>query len=203
MRFTIRLVGLMTLALGFCATLAAQEVIDAPALPNELPPASAAIEQTAPSATESAADDTRWRYRQHDGRWWYWLPSNRWVVWIDGRWVDPPAESMTVGPMDVPQYQAAPQYVVPRATGRVLTPRPRSWYYTDRTYDGPYYYYDEFYSPYGGARPYPYYPTPRPYSRNVYGGYPYGYPNGYPYYGSGAGFSIGGGRGGVRIGVGF
>jgi hypothetical protein len=156
----------------------------------------------APSAAAPATDDTRWRYRQHDGRWWYWLPSNRWVVWIDGRWVDPPVESMTVGPMEVPQqYQAAPQYVVPRAG--VLTPRPRSRYYTDRTYDGPYYYYDEFYSPYGGARPYPYYPTPRPYSRNYYGGYPYGYGYGYPYYGSGAGISIGGGRSGVRIGIGF
>jgi hypothetical protein len=201
MQFTMRLVGLMTLALGCCSTLVAQEVIEAPGLPKELPPASVVIEEAAPSAATAPADDNRWRYRQHDGRWWYWLPSNRWVVWIDGRWVDPPVESMTVGPMDVPQYQAAPQYVVPR--GGVLTPLPRSRYYSGRTYDGPYYYYDEFYSPYGGARPYSYYPTPRPYSRNYYGGYPYGYPNGYPYYGSGAGFSIGGGRSGVRIGVGF
>jgi hypothetical protein len=203
MQFTLRIAGMLVCGLSLCATVKAQETADGPTLQQENPPAATVVEELPSNAAAPAGDDQRWRYRQHDGRWWYWLPSNRWVVWIDGRWVDPPVESMTVGPMDVPQYQAAPQYVVPRATGRVLTPRPRSWYYTDRTYDGPYYYYDEFYSPYGGARPYPYYPTPRPYSRNVYGGYPYGYPSGYPYYGSGAGFSIGGGRGGVRIGVGF
>jgi hypothetical protein len=198
MQFTIRLVALMILGLGYCATLAAQEVIETPALEKETPSAAVVAEETLPGAAATTGDDGRWRYRQHDGRWWYWLPSNRWVVWIDGRWVDPPVESMTVGPMDAPQYQAAPQYVVPRSG--VLTPRPRSWYYTGRTYDGPYYYYDEFYSPYGGARPYPYYPTPRPYARDpYYGRNPYSY----PYNGSGVGFSVGGGRSGVRVGVGF
>jgi hypothetical protein len=201
MHLTFRIVGLTLLAFGYCAALAAQEAIEAPAAEKENPPAAVVIEETPPGAAATAGDDGRWRYRQHDGRWWYWLPSNRWVVWIDGRWVDPPAESMTVGPLDVPQYQSAPQYVVPRgAPARALQPRPRSWYYTDRTYDGPYYYYDEFYSPYGGARPYPYYPTPRPFARDYYNGR---YPYSYPYYGSGAGISIGGGRSGVRIGVGF
>jgi hypothetical protein len=77
-----------------------------------------------------------------------------------------------------------------------LQPRPRSWYFTGRVYDGPYYYYDEFYRPYGGARPYSYYPEPRPYARRPY-------PYGRPYYGygqPGVGISIGGGTG---IGIGF
>jgi hypothetical protein len=198
MRFTAHVFGFLLLGLAYAATAAAQEAADGPTLQTDNPPAATVIEELPSSAAAPATDDNRWRYRQHDGRWWYWLPSNRWVVWIDGRWVDPPVESMTVGPMEVPQYQAAPQYVVPR--GGVLTPLPRSRYYTGRTYDGPYYYYDEFYSPYGGARPYPYYPTPRPYSRGYYGGYPYGSRYGYPY-GYGSGITIGGS--GVRIGIGF
>src|SRR5687768_208389 len=100
MQFTVRFVGFVFLAVGHCAGVSAQETIEAPA-EKENPPAAVVIEEMPPSASTIASDDGRWRYRQHDGRWWYWLPSNRWMVWIDGRWVDPPAESMTVGPMDV------------------------------------------------------------------------------------------------------
>jgi hypothetical protein len=153
----------------------------------------------------AARDDIQWRYRQHEGRWWYWLPSNRWVMWQDGRWVDPPAEPIPSEQIETPQYQSAPRYSAPAP--RMLQPRPESWYYADRVYNGPRYYYDEFYEPYGGARPYPYYPTPRPsyYGRGYrYGGYPYGY-GGYPYGygGSGVGVSIGGGRGAVGFSFGF
>ena len=152
----------------------------------------------------STTDDNQWRYRQHDGRWWYWLPSNRWVLWQDGRWVDPPTESIAAEHIETPQYQTAPQYVTPAP--RHLQPRPQSWYYADRVYNGPRYYYDEFYEPYGGDRPHPYYPVPRPsyYGRGYYGGYPTGY-GGYPYGygGSGVGVSVGGGRSAVRIGIGF
>jgi hypothetical protein len=139
-----------------------------------------------------------WRYRRHDGRWWYWLPENRWVVWSDDRWVDPPTHAIEGEPTDGLQHQAAPRYVVPgpSTAARLLQPRPRSWYYTGRVYDGPYYYYDEFYEPYGGARPYPYYPEPRPYTRRPYG---YGRPT---YAQPGVGLSVGGGSG-IGVGIGF
>ncbi len=158
-----------------------------------------------------ASDDTNWRYKQHDGRWWYWLPSERWVMWQDGRWIDPPTYSLEEAPAGagIPgfaapatQYPSSARYAPSYRRQPLLTPRPRDWYYTGRTYDGPYYYYDEFYRPYGGVRPDSYYPVPRPYS----GGYAPGqyYPSGPAYYNRPAygGFSIGGGSG-VRVGVGF
>ena len=138
-------------------TLSAQDVL--PETVQEERSATIAEGTSRPIDSTTAADGERWRYKQQDGRWWYWLPSNRWVVWMDGRWVEPPTEPMLLGTGDVPM-QTAPQNVIPRS--RVLQPRPRSWYHTDRVYDGPYYYYDEFYSPYGGARPYSYYPGPAP-----------------------------------------
>jgi hypothetical protein len=139
----------------------------------------------------TSSDENRWRYVNHEGRWWYWLPSNRWVVWDGGRWVEPPT---AVGRA----------YVVPAPPRPLLAPRPRSWYYTGRTYDGPAYYYDEFYRPYGTYSPHvgPAYPT---YS------YPYGgYHGHYHYYDHGyyrpnvfIGGKVGGGSSRVRFGVGF
>lgn len=125
-------------------------------------------DQFAPvDALETAGGDNRGRYKQHDGRWWYLLPSNRWVTWTDGRWIDPPTYAIESDHVESPQYQNGPHYIVPAPSpaARLLQPRPRSWYYTGRVYDGPYYYYDEFYEPYGGARPYPYYPEPHPVRR--------------------------------------
>ncbi len=180
----------------------------------EVPTPAATSEGDAGVQTSTVADRAAgdaWRYKQHNGQWWYWLPSNRWVVWTDGRWMDPPTESIAGEDIPNNQYLGAPQYIAPRASvvDRLRQPRPKSWYYTEGVYDGPSYYYDEFYSPYGGARPYDYYPVPRPYSRRPYS---YGQPGyyGQPHYGQpgyygqpGTGFSIGGGRSGVQIGIGF
>jgi hypothetical protein len=205
---------LLSLAVRAAAGSEAEVTVDEPAGPllnGEVLPDVNSIEsqpadEAAPSARSAARDDNQWRYRQYEGRWWYWLPSNRWVMWQDGRWVDPPAQSLPAETIETPQYSTAPRYVAPAPSpaARFLQPRPQSWYYSDRAYVGPQYYYDEFYEPYGGARPYPYYPVPRPYPGRgySYGGYPYGYRGGYPYYGgSGVGVSIGGG--GVRFGIGF
>jgi hypothetical protein len=194
-----------------CSATAFQEATsdDLPSLPqlntaNDQAAAPLTLQQPVES-NPSADGENGWRYRQHEGRWWYWLPSNRWVMWDDGRWIDPPAESIPSGRIETPQYESGPRYVVPAPSpaARLMQPRPRSWYYSGGVYDGPRYYYDEFYSPYGGARPYSYYPVPRPYPGpgyyGRYGGYPYGYGR------SGVGVSIGsGGYGtGVRIGIGF
>jgi hypothetical protein len=163
--------------------------------------------------TSRPRDDVSWRYKFHDGRWWYWLPSERWMMWQDGRWIDPPTYSLEEAPLGAgePGF-AAPATRYPPSVGYapsyrrkpVLTPRPRDWYYTGRAYDGPYYYYDEFYRPYGGMRPELNYPVPRSYSYG--GGYAPGqyYPSGPAYYNRPAygGFSIGGNRG-VQFGIGF
>jgi len=171
-----------------------------------------AISNAAPSSGETAAssaaadvtggtsttDGHSWRYRKHEGRWWYWMPSNRWVVWMDGRWVDPPTQALETEPAEISQYHAVPSYGAPAPSpaARLLQPRPRDWYYSGGVYDGPYYYYDEFYEPYGGARPYPYYPEPRINSRRPYYG-----PNRY-YPQPGVGITIGNGSS-VRFGFGF
>lgn len=141
---------------------------DAGTAGSDAAPAIASDGDTSSDDAGISADDNRWRYRQHDGHWWYWLPSNRWVVWSDGSWIDPPMHTIESGPIDGSQYHSAPQYDAPSPAARLLQPRPRSWYFTGRVYDGPYYYYDEFYKPYGGARPYPYYPEPRPAARRPY-----------------------------------
>jgi len=156
------------------------------------------------STTATANDRNRWRYKNYEGRWWYWLPSKRWVVWMDGQWVDPPTETI-VPDNNSPHYQSEPEYIVPAPSraAAILRPRPRSWYYTGRVYDGPYYYYDEFYEPYGGSRPHPDYPIPRPYSRPRSPYYRDHYPGYYGYGEPGVGVSIGGGRSGVRVGIGF
>lgn len=193
MRVTFRIVlgGCLFLLSGNSGSLKAQEE----------PVAPEAIQADAAqpgSIDRSPTDGDTWRYRQHDGRWWYLLPSNRWVVWSDGEWIEPPTHAVESEPADALEHHAAPRYAVPRPSpaARLLQPRPRSWYFTGRVYDGPYYYYDEFYKPYGGARPYPYYPEPRPYTRR-----PYQY--GRPYYGQpGVGVSVGSGSG-IGIGVGF
>jgi hypothetical protein len=193
----IVLSGCFFLLVGGTMPLYAQD--DAPA-PEAVPELVVPDSSTPSADSATAADANQWRYQQHDGRWWYWLPSNRWVVWSDGRWVAPPAhaiESESVDSLQYEQHQTAPQHVAPAPyRSRFLEPRPRSWYYTGRIYDGPYYYYDDFYEPYGGARPYPYYPDPRPYARRPY---PYGRPN---YAQPGVGISIGGGSG-IGIGIGF
>jgi hypothetical protein len=182
------------------------------------------FEPIAPGAPSSAArvdtqsstrprDENSWRYKYHDGRWWYWLPSERWVMWQNGRWIDPPTYSLEEAPLGTgepgfaapaTQYPPSARYAPSYRRQQILTPRPRDWYYTGRAYDGPYYYYDEFYRPYGGMRPELNYPVPRSYS---YGGYAPGqyYPSGPAYYNRpayGGGFSIGGNRG-VQFGIGF
>ncbi len=194
MRVTFRIVlsGCLFILGGNSSSLKGQE--DA-ASPEIVPAGNGQSRSTDPSVV---AERENWRYRQHEGRWWYLLPDNRWVVWSDGAWIDPPTHAVESEPADVLPHQAAPRYVVPSPSpaARLLQPRPRSWYFTGRVYDGPYYYYDEFYKPYGGARPYPYYPEPRPYARR---------PNQYgrPYYGQpGVGVSIGGGSG-IGVGAGF
>jgi hypothetical protein len=194
MRVTFRILvgGCLFLWGGHSGSLKAQEDVANP----EVAPADANVPEGLDSS--SAATGENWRYRQHEGRWWYLLPDNRWVVWSDGAWIDPPTHAVESESGDGLRHQAAPRYVIPSPSpaARFLQPRPRSWYFTGRVYDGPYYYYDEFYKPYGGARPYPYYPEPRPYTRR-----PYSY--GRPYYGQpGVGVSIGGGSG-IGIGVGF
>ncbi|MEX2142110.1 MAG: hypothetical protein WD894_22780 [Pirellulales bacterium] len=196
MQVALRIIlgGCLFLLVGGFTPLKAQDSATAP----ENVSATTAKDGDSSSANAStSADDTRWRYKQHDGHWWYWLPSNRWVVWSNGDWVDPPMHAIESDRAQGPQYQTAPQYIAPSPAARLLQPRPRSWYYTGRVYDGPYYYYDEFYEPYGGARPYPYYPEPRPYTRRPYNA------GRYPYYAQpGVGVSIGGGSG-VGIGIGF
>jgi hypothetical protein len=95
---------------------------------------------------------------------------------------------------------------VPAPPRPLLAPRPRSWYYTGRTYDGPAYYYDEFYQPYGTYSPhhgpaYPGYYYPR---SHYYGHHPYhhgGYYDSYPSVRVRG--TIGGGSSRVRVGVGF
>jgi hypothetical protein len=201
--------GCLFLSIAHCRNLSSQETnqpqIDAPSAVADDVPAAADVSARGDSAVSKANDANRWRYKHHQGRWWYWLPSERWVVWKDGRWIDPPTQTI-VTDNGGPEYQSEGEYVVPAPSraARILEPRPRSWYYTGRTYDGPYYYYDEFYEPYGGSRPHPDYPIPRPYPpryrSSYYGG---GYPGYYGYGQPGVGFSIGGGRSAVRIGIGF
>jgi hypothetical protein len=194
------------------AIVVEEPLAEPPAYEAIAPGASSSARRVESQSNARQRGENSWRYKYHDGRWWYWLPSERWMMWENGRWIDPPSYSLEGAPAGAgepgfaapaTQYPPSVRYAPSYRRQQVLTPRPRDWYYTGRTYDGPYYYYDEFYRPYGGMRPDPYYPVPRPYS----GGYAPGqyYPSGPAYYNRpayGGGISIGGGNG-VRFGIGF
>lgn len=108
----------------------------------------------------------------HAGRWWYQMPGNRWVVWQNNRWQATGAPTFSERTVNDPDA-ALPEGTPPAPPSRTMhapsarrsgavRPLPRSWYFSGNVYTGPYYYYDEFYKPYGGMRPHLDYPVPQP-----------------------------------------
>jgi hypothetical protein len=158
----LRIGPLAILLLGWALYRAEADTVETPAATDN-PSALANVASTTGEAVIADEADFS-RYRQYNGQWWYLLPNNHWVVWDDGQWVEPQRETT------IPEAESVMHYHAPRAyhahvhspAARIMQPRPKSWYFTGGIYDGPYYYFDEFYKPYGGARPYPYFPEPRP-----------------------------------------